>query len=329
MRALGHRAELDGIRGIAVGVVVLAHAGTFGFSVGGIVGVELFFVLSGFLISTLLLEADAIDLRSFYARRARRLLPALVVLLLVSGVVAAILGDQASLAGVGAGATYVSNIARTESVDLGWLAHLWSLAVEEHFYLAWPVVVIALGRRPRAVGLAAAVGLVASVGWRLHLLETGASWDRIYNGTDTRITGILLGALLAALVRNGLRVPSAPVGAGLLLWLMLPGSIAWTDPFGIGFLAVDVAAAVLILGVVSRPAAALRWGPLVWLGQVSYAAYLWHVPIFEALGEMAHLSPTETIVGIALTLAISALSVRYIERRWRVSKVRSLEEVSS
>lgn len=312
---LGHRPGLDGLRGLAVLFVMAAHAGIPGFSLGGAVGVEVFFVLSGFLITTLLLERP-VELRSFYTRRARRLLPALVVLLAFGGVVAAVMGDGATLAGVGAGATYVSNLARTQSVDLGWLNHLWSLAVEEHFYLVWPLVVLACRGRDRLVGWSAGVGMVASLMWRWMLVADGASWDRIYNGTDTRIVGILAGALLAVLVRAGLRAPVTVAGLGAIAVLLL-GSVVRTDPFGFGFLAVDLATAVAIVGVVSGSTVGLGWRPLRWVGGVSYAAYLWHVPIMDALGDLEHLSPVQTAAGFAVTAGVSWLSMRLVEARWR------------
>lgn len=313
---LGHRPELDGLRGIAVALVVLAHAGVAGVSLGGQVGVEMFFVLSGFLITTMLLEGDRLDLRNFYARRARRLLPALILFLVVMGAAAAVVGDRRSMVGVGVGATYVSNVARVRSIDLGWLNHLWSLAVEEHFYLLWPLVVIGCGRRSRTVGLAAAFGLVTSAAWRYELAIGGTGWNRLYNGTDTRICGILAGAVLSVLVRQGLRMPVTALG-GFGLLLLLKGSLVAVHPFGIGFLAVDLAAAVVILGAVSRPSAVLRFPPLVALGQVSYAVYLWHVPIFMWLGHIEHLTTAQTAEGCSATMVVAWASMRFLEERWR------------
>lgn len=322
---LGHRPGLDGLRGIAVLLVMLAHAGTPGFSLGGAVGVEVFFVLSGFLITTLLLERP-VDLRRFYTRRARRLLPALVVLLAVSGLVAAVMGDGDTLAGVGAGATYVSNLARTQSVELGWLSHLWSLAVEEHFYLIWPLVVLACRGRDRLVGWAALIGMVGSLLWRWTLVDGGASWDRVYNGTDTRIVGILAGALLAVLVRAGLRAATVLPGLAVLV-VLLAGSLVATDPFGWGFVAVDLAACLVIVGVVTTGSPVLGWGPLRWVGGVSYAAYLWHVPIMDALGDLEHLSVPAAVAGMALTGLASWGSMRCVEARWRTPQRELVYEV--
>lgn len=303
---LGYWPGLDGLRGVAVLLVVGAHAEVPGFSLGGAVGVEVFFVLSGFLITTLLLERP-VDLRGFYVRRARRLLPALVVLA-VLGVVAAVAGNAETLAGVGAGASYSSNLARTRSVDLGWLNHLWSLAVEEHFYLLWPLVVLACGRRDRWVGAVAGAGAVLTALWRYDLGDH-VTWDRIYHGTDTRITGILVGAVLSVLVRSGLRGRTGPMGytalAVLLLWVQLPAS----EPFRFGFLAVDCAAALVVVGAVTSG----RGAPvLAWCGGISYALYLWHYPVVEAF------DGRWPVVSFSLSVLTAWVSTRYVEARWRV-----------
>lgn len=303
---LGYRAGLDGLRGVAVLLVLAGHARVPGFVLGGDVGVEVFFVLSGFLITTLLLEEHAttseVDLRRFYLRRARRLLPALVVVLAVVAVV----GSAADRTGVAGGASYTANLARARSIDLGVLNHLWSLAVEEHFYLLWPLVVVACGGRDRLVGMVAVAGMVVTALWRFDLARTGATWDRLYNGTDTRITGILVGAVVSVAVRYGLRLRTAGVGVVALAWLMT-GFLVETQPFRWGYLAVDLAAALVIVGVTTSRFRLLELRPLVWCGAISYALYLWHYPLHRWFG----------LVGVPLAFAAAGLSGRWVEARFR------------
>jgi peptidoglycan/LPS O-acetylase OafA/YrhL len=212
-----HVRALDGMRAVGVVLVLLFHLRVPGFS-AGFLGVDVFFVLSGFLITTLLLtefeKTGRISLPEFWARRARRLLPALLVLLLVVAAVVwaegtftertSIRGDLLATTG------YVANwhLIQTSSyfADIGVdspLEHTWSLAIEEQFYLLWPLLVLglaAIGRRPRlAVGAVAIAGSAISIGL-LWLLWSPESVERAYMGTDSRIFEPLIGAAGAALV---------------------------------------------------------------------------------------------------------------------------------
>jgi len=194
---LGHRPSLDGVRGVAIACVVLNH--TVGYPGMGFTGVDLFFVLSGFLITTLLLEEHAqngrVSLGNFYRRRALRLLPALVAFLAVFLVYAAVRGpvrgmnfDEA-LFGVAAGLGYFTNIAMgfEDNAIPFELRHLWSLAIEEHFYIVWPPVLFLVlrGRKRLALGVLG-VAIVLSVVQQIRLVEDGAISQRIVFGTDTR-----------------------------------------------------------------------------------------------------------------------------------------------
>lgn len=185
--------ELDGVRGIAILAVFLNH--TQPTLSGGFLGVDLFFALSGFLITGILLNefnrTGSISLRSFYYRRALRLLPALVVFLLVCAPWAHWQATTATM-------FYFANWHSFEF--LGPLVHTWSLSVEEQFYIAWPVVLLLL-LRLKLSKTAIAAGLITIIAlifiWRLYLLKSGASWERAYKGTDTHTEGLLIGCVIA------------------------------------------------------------------------------------------------------------------------------------
>lgn len=311
---MGYVAGLDGLRGLAAALVVAGHAGVPFLAFGGGVGVELFFVLSGFLITTLLLEefaaTGAVNLRTFYARRARRLLPALFVFLAIVGGAALVVGASAELRGVVAGFTYSTNLWRVNDVGLGSMYHLWSLAVEEHFYLVWPIVIVALRGRPRAVLAVASLAAAASTLWRIHLLDDGASWVRLYSGSDVRISGMLIGGALAVLVLQGLRARSYALGiVGLVAVLTVT-----VPTFTWGLLAVDAVAVALVLGIVTSGCRWLESTPLVSTGRISYALYLWHVPLLHAFGPW---------IGVPLSVACAVASMKLIEGRFRRHSVRA------
>src|SRR5262245_21094061 len=202
---LGYKPELDGLRAVAVMSVLLMHGGMPGFH-WGYIGVDLFFVLSGYLITSILLREQLrtgqISLLSFYQRRALRLFPALAVLCIVFLAYAFfVLRDPTQgLREIVVVALYLSNWTRAAGLNFPeWLGHTWSLAIEEQFYLLWPLVLLAISaaRRPIPLLLAVAGAIVAVSCWRLTLVMHGASTDRLYNGTDTRADALLMGVALA------------------------------------------------------------------------------------------------------------------------------------
>ena len=303
---------LDGLRGVAVLVVVGNHAYEFPF--GGELGVDLFFLLSGFLITSLLLEerlrTGSFSMRGFYARRARRLLPALLLLLAVFLVVEAARGRDGSPTvleyGLYTGNIYAAFIhpLRGSTVALG---HLWSLAEEEQFYLVWPAVLLLLARarRPARWIIAAVVALVA---YRIGLQLAGASHDRLYLGPDTHSDGLLLGSALA-FVRVQ-RVPERLVQCAVIVagaCLAVRPQFAQWDAYGLPVF--EAAAAVILVGATceTQLAKLLSAGWIRWFGRISYSLYLWHYLLLWEFGH--HNKP----VAVALAIAIAYASTRWIE----------------
>jgi peptidoglycan/LPS O-acetylase OafA/YrhL len=347
---------LDGLRAIALGAVLLDHA-DLGIAPGGFLGVTVFFVLSGFLITALLLrERDvtgAVDLRAFWIRRARRLVPAA---LLFIGVAAAYLlfGSSRPPAGVfGDGVATLTWVANWRFVlegrsygdlfsDPTPFQHVWSLAVEEQFYLGLPLVAIALlglrgtARRGRfAIGVAAVIALSTAAAWILH--DPGAPPVRAYYGTDARIAELAVGVLLAIVLvpnsglrRIGIDVRRAITSGAVIATALLVGLIATVEPdhtflYRGGFLLTAIASAALVAaatqpGLVST---ALRWRPLVAAGRVTYGAYLFHWPIFLWLTEgSTGLSPVPLLlVRCAATFGVAAMSYRLLEQPVRKGRL--------
>jgi peptidoglycan/LPS O-acetylase OafA/YrhL len=346
---------LDGLRAVAVLGVLLYHAGTTWLP-GGLLGVDVFFVLSGFLITSLLLEerlrTGSIDLRAFWARRVRRLLPALLLLLLAVAGASTVLaagGDLRSLrTDALAALLYVANWRFALSGqdyferfgDPSPLLHLWSLGVEEQFYLLWPLLVLVVAglvRRPsRGIAVVAVVGAIASTALLVRLDASDVDRSRLYYGTDTRALTLLVGAALACMLfaprgRHRRRFSERPAGRVLLLLLGVAGAgalgyvfatVDGQDPrlYSGGFLVVAVATAAVLASVVLRPRAwltrLLALPPLVGLGRISYGLYLWHWPVFLVLDNerLGLTDPALLAVRLGATLAISLASYLLVEK---------------
>jgi len=353
---------LDGVRALAVVAVVVYHLGTTGGNPnilrGGFLGVDMFFVLSGYLITGLLIveieKTGRISIGQFYRRRARRLLPALFALLIVVGAASAFWFNQntARLRGeLVAAVTYSTNwwlIGEKSSYFGGGarpslLTHLWSLAVEEQFYLVWPIVLILLvklriARRTQLVILMLAATASAIAAGLLYDPWTDPS--RVYYGTDTRALAPLIGAALAILVshrRNSQAAERRTLGrlnaAGYTALVGL-AALAWflpdTSPlvYRGGFAVIAVLAATLIAAAITPGShlERLLGNPVLrWIGDRSYAIYLWHWPVF-VLTRPGIDVPITGLANVALRLIASVvlaeLSHRLIEQPFRHAIVR-------
>ena len=330
--------------------VVIFHS-TLGLAPGGFLGVEVFFVISGYIITRMLLaereRSGRIALLSFWGRRARRLLPALFLLLLgVAGYTLAFAPEEAAglRREIGAAVAYVTNwdlIVAGESYFDSWerpslLRHLWSLAVEEQFYVVWPLLVAGgLWLLPkRGLLLLVVAGAAASAIAMAALFEPGSAVTRIYYGTDTRASGLLIGSALAFVWAarqstggdglRGLAGVALLTLAGLAGLVALVGFTLLTDgdsPFLYegGFALVGVATAALIVGATherSPLARALGAPVLRWIGVRSYGIYLWHWPVM-ALTRPGIDVPFDgwALFGtqVAVTVALAELSYRFVE----------------
>ena len=339
MRKLGYRPALDGVRALAIAPVVGMHA--FGWPREGGLGVEIFFVLSGFLITTLLLEervtTGTISFTRFYRRRAARLAPGLVLMLAVYAIVT----HGADAWAVVIGLTYTSNIAiLVDAGSMPWaLGHLWSLAQEEQFYLLWPPLLFLLTRvRTTLLPKALALLLLAVMLERVSLVAHGSDIHRIYFSPDTHAEPILVGCLFGALharwspaaVRSwgGPAALSIVVGsffAAQWLWILSALSPVRTlFFFACGFLILAAAQG----DVLSR---VLGSRPLTFLGQISYSLYLWHMPVLAAAGTTAdHREFGPSAAAILVAIGIASASFFFVEqplrRRWRHARPRPAAE---
>jgi len=349
---MGYLPGLDGLRALAIIGVLLYHAG-IDWLPGGFLGVDVFFVISGFLITSLILEeydrSGRIDFKRFYLGRARRLLPAVVVLLIAIGIaVLFVYQDALSVFRQDALATifYVNNwwyvlVDQSYFESMGrppLLKHLWSLSVEEQFYLIWPVVALLLvrsGGRPFVRRIALLLAVASTVWMAVIAIRNGYPVDadpsRAYFGTDSHSMGLLVGAALATVWRPGRLSTHIPRGtqaivtgtgiialAAVIAFYLFVGEFTpWL--YRGGFLALAFFTTVLIAAV-THPASvlgpALGVGVLRYLGRRSYGIYLWHWPIFMVTRpgiDVPWSEPVAFAVRLALTLGVAELSYRLVE----------------
>ncbi len=366
-----YMAGLDGLRAIAVSAVILYHL-NLGWAQGGLLGVGVFFVLSGYLITDILVSQwdrlGRIKFKEFWSRRARRLLPALLVMIvLVVGWVT--LYDPSQLSAlrsdVLAALFYVSNwwyifhhvpyFARYGQPSP--LTHLWSLAVEEQFYLIWPLI-LWLGLRflPKrwillSVTLLLTLGSAGLMAWLYH---PGSDPSRVYYGTDTRAFSLLIGAALALVwpSRRLLPVVSPKVrwsldvcgGLGLLTigWMIWQTNQYQPSLYRGGMLVLAIATAGVVAALAhpaSRLSRILGFKPLRWIGVRSYGIYLWHYPVIVLTSPTVNtngVNPERAVLQVGASIGLAALSWRFIEepirqgglnrtwQRWRERRTRPI-----
>ncbi len=338
---------LDGVRALAVTAVVLYHA-RVSWLPGGFLGVDVFFVLSGYLITSLLLaryrKTGRIDLTRFWIGRARRLLPAALLVIVVCLIVEALFfrGDLGVFRGdalasvlyvnnwhqIFAGQSYFAAFGRPSLLE-----HYWSLSVEEQFYVVWPLVLVgglAISRERWIVGAAVAASFI-SVGLMALQYHGGVDASRVYYGTDTHAAPLMIGAVLAcawpfgrmtAQPGRGARTVLDGVGLVAIAALLLVAH-HWQDydPFlyhGGFLIAAGIAAAIIACAV--HPACSLATvlgvRPLRWIGQRSYGIYLWHWPVMALTRPGIDVTWSSWLLvpmQIAITLALAALSFRFVE----------------
>lgn len=339
---------IDGVRAFAVLAVIAAHAHVFWMHGGG-VGVDIFFGISGFLITFLLLQERArfgrVSLVRFWLRRALRLLPALLLLVGSIDAVAVTFGSfhpkpflTQSLMATPSVLFYFSNwmIVATNSAALGWFGPLWSLSVEEQFYVLWPLVLVAAMMWTRLrlgfLALIAAAGVLAAATGRFLDFD-GANVYRTF-GTDFRVDMLLVGALLAIAFHANLGRVIFRL-SGVLVWPAIvflvavslfvpefgaPGSAAVTREYyvyGLPLVALGTASVVgfLVTHQSSRLVQLLSFRPIAYTGVISYGIYLWHYPILQGLGALGVRDPFVLfLLTVVLTYPTAALSWRLLER---------------
>ena len=314
---------IDGMRAISVLAVIAFHC-RVPFLMGGYFGVDVFFVISGYLITTILQkefdESKRIDLGRFYWNRLVRLTPPLYLMLLV----VLLLGLEGPFKTLVA-AAYLSDFFAPYENYYGVLRHTWSLAVEEQFYLMWPIILIGLLRLPRPLMVMLAV-LVIATAWRIYLLNVlPGEW--IYHRLDTRLTGLVVGTIVALAKPKfkdaSLLSRAAYLAVGIVCLSAVNSKIYSDLSLTVIQPLVEISAAIILIAALDGRTAVSKWlahPTLVKIGLMSYAIYLWHYPIAYVLRQSYAWLPTFTIT-LALSLILAALTRRLVELPLRSLRV--------
>jgi peptidoglycan/LPS O-acetylase OafA/YrhL len=342
--AARHLPALDGLRGIAIIAVLIHHQLTTFALKGGFLGVDLFFVLSGFLITGLLVSefenTGSVSFRKFYMRRVLRLGPALGVYLISCLIVAyhtQLISVPRQLKLIAIALLYSTNWRMAFGWDpvLDTTAIIWSLSIEEQFYLAWPLLLFAclsLKCRKKFIAGALVLVIIAICIYRNILLNTGADLTRLYYGTDTRADALLVGCFTALLPFHrtrlkGNRLFGIAAILAAILFLYLTATVSFTDEwlYRGGFTFVAALAALVILTAANSPplllSAALQWFPLRWFGRISYGLYLWHWMVIQTT-TLYYFGYWEPWAKLALAVGIAAASFYVVELPFNRLKTR-------
>jgi peptidoglycan/LPS O-acetylase OafA/YrhL len=327
-------APLDGMRAVAIILVVVAHLG-FGSIIPGGFGVTVFFFISGFLISRLLiaeyLKSGRLNIRYFYIRRFLRLAPALLTMLLLVYILNVSMGFAAPGRELLAGFTYTMNyyLIVQKSDPILPIGALWSLAVEEHYYLLYPLLLTLLWRKKTQFLVFLILACLAALIWRTLLIQVlNVSAEYTYKATDTRFDSILYGAILAVAlevksVASWFKRFDALLPLGVAFAVLL-GTFLWRNAefretlrYSLqGMALVPIVYGILYGSRLKRVRDLLAMAPMIWIGRVSYSLYLWHVPVLNCISlGFPEMRLTETyIMALPLTVLVSAASYYLVER---------------
>lgn len=333
--------SLDGLRALAILIVLFGHALAAYFPQRGGVGVDVFFVLSGFLITSILSsEANLygrISFRNFYIRRFLRLLPCLFLTIILFSIYSQAVAGYVPIKDIIVGLTYTSNWGMALfNYELGPLSHLWSLATEEQYYAVWPIAVLFLHRLFKnhfSRGLALIV-FAASIGIYRYLMVGSYSLERIYFGLDTHMDGLAMGSAFCYLIKTmktkgSISSPNskllglllAPLCACVLFTISaMPGSTPFMARFGYSTIAIasSIILTDLVLGSHSALKKILCVKPMVFIGKISYGLYLLHPIVYHTLDNIYHSQSVLMIVTIKMffSVAIASASFFFIEKHF-------------
>ncbi|HUC06335.1 MAG TPA: acyltransferase [Acidimicrobiales bacterium] len=345
-----HWASLDGIRAWALIFMLFYHFGR-NLPKGGFLTIDMFFVLSGFLITSLLLgereKRGVIRFGNFYARRALRLLPCIIAVLIFVTIASLVFGQRAlshqTLTTVPFTLFYVANWVQAfgHVNQLGMLDHTWSLSLEEQFYLIWPTLLLGLlvvaKNRRRMLGVCLFFASLADMGYRAFMVHHNAGFFRVYYATDTHCDGLLMGCAIALWLASRTKPLSEKMQqlskvAAYVGVVVLMVALFTFNPFFVSTYAVSIPIAVfatsaIIVNLVTHPARGidlvLGSKPLVWLGKRSYGFYLWHWPFYVIVTSYwkVHANRCD-VTELALACIAGTLSYKYLEEPFLRRKVR-------
>lgn len=337
-----HVLALDGLRGIAILSVLLFHFNLpghpeAGILKGGYLGVDIFFVLSGFLITSVLLDeyyaVGRISLVKFYAKRALRLLPALIVVLLFSFLYVHFFGNELQrtkvIRGVFSTFFYYSNwINAYEAGPLGFLNHTWSLAVEEQFYFCWPLTLLVLlgyQKLNRNLCLILLALILLSLGIKIYY-ASHSQFLRAYAGTDARLDALLIGCLVAYLNKNEsplLRMLARPlvfyvmsaIAILMLVFSFYDSMFMYCGGYTLFAFMIGIVIGHIVVVPHGSSGYLLRASPLRFMGKISYGVYLWHLPCFAIYSDLLGVNHimARNYLAVATSIAVATLSYFFVE----------------